>query len=76
MEPHGYYPVPFTTVLLAQNTRETKSFLCVDNFGVKYFSKDDVNHLLDSRKKYYAISADWEGHNYLKFTVYWNYSKE
>ena len=60
MEPHGYYPVPFTTVLWAHNTRKTKSCLCVDDLGVKYFSKDDANHLLNSLKKHYSISTDWE----------------
>ena len=50
MEPHGYYPVPFTTALWLHKTRRTKCFVCVDNFGVKYFTKDDANHLLDSLK--------------------------
>ena len=48
----------------------------MDDFGVKYFIKDDANHLLDSLKKHYAISIDWEIHNYLEFTIDWNYSKE
>ena len=28
MEPHGYYPVPFTTGLWAHNTRETVVLMC------------------------------------------------
>ena len=35
--------------------------ICIDNFGVKYFNKDDVEHLMATRKKYYEISTDWEG---------------
>ena len=50
MEPHDYYPVPITTVLWAQKSRRTKNFLCVDDFGVKYFTKDDATHLLDPLK--------------------------
>ena len=50
MDPHGYYPVPFTTVLWAHKTRKTKFCLCVDDFGVKCFSKDYANHLLNSLK--------------------------
>ena len=76
MEPHVYYPVPFTTGLWAHKTSKTKFFLCLDYFGVKYVSKDDANHLLNSLKNHYVISTDWEGSNYLGFTIYWNYSDE
>ena len=59
MDPHGYYPVPFTTVLWSHKTRRTKHFPCVDDLGVKYFTKDYANHLLYSLKKHYAISTYW-----------------
>ena len=55
MNPHGYYPVPFTTGLWAHKTIRTKQFLCVDDFGVKYFTKDYENHLIYSLKKHYVI---------------------
>ena len=48
----------------------------MDDFGVKYFSKDDANHLLNSLKNYYALSTDWEGQNYLVLTIDWKYIKE
>ena len=76
MAPHVYYPVPFTTVIWEHKTRKTKFCLCVDDFGVKYFSKHDANHLLDSLKNYYAIAKDWERHNYLRLAIDWKYSKE
>ena len=44
----------------------------MDDFGVKYFSKDDVDHLLESLKNHCEISTDWEGHNYLVLTIDWN----
>ena len=43
---------------------------------MKYFTKDDANHLLDSLKKHYEDSTDWEGRNYLGSTIDWNYGKE
>ena len=58
MDPHRYYTFPFTIGLWAQKTRITKYCLCVDDFGVKYFTKDDANHLLYSLKNHYAISTD------------------
>ena len=74
MDPNGYHPVTFTTRIWAPKTIRTKVFLCVDDFGVKYFTKEDANHLLDSLKNHYAISTDWEGRNYLGLAIDWNYS--
>ena len=54
-EPYVSYPVPFKTGLWAHNTRKTKFCSCVDDFGVKYSSKDDANHLLNSLKNHFAI---------------------
>ena len=51
MEPHGYYPVPFKTGRWYQKTRITNFCLCVYDFGVKHFNKDDVDHPLESLKK-------------------------
>ena len=48
----------------------------MDDLRVKYFSKDDADHLLESRKKNYAISTHWEGFNYLVLAIYWDYNKE
>ena len=68
MDPHGYYTVPFTTVLWAHKTRRTIFCLCVDDFGVKCFTKDDANHILDSLKitmcsqqiGRVTINSDWQ----------------
>ena len=76
MDPHGYYPVPFTTVIWEHKTRKTKFCFYVDDFIVKYFSKYYANRLLNSLKKYYVISTDWEGRNYLVLTIDWKYSKK
>ena len=54
MEPHGYYPVPFTTGLWSHKTRNYFCS-CVDDFEVKYFSKDYANHLLNPLKNNYGI---------------------
>ena len=72
MEPYGYYPVPSMTGLWAHRMRKI-FFWCVDNFGVKYFSKDDVDHLLKYFSKHYTVLTDWEGPNYLGLTIDCNY---
>jgi hypothetical protein len=35
--------------------------LVVDNFGVKYVNKNDVDHLIASIKSTYALTEDWVG---------------
>ena len=47
----------------------------MNDFGVKYLSKDDANHLLNYLKKHYAVSTDWVGCNYLILTIDWNYTE-
>ena len=45
---HGYHPIPLTTGLWKHKTRDTVFAFCVDDFGVKYTSKDNINHLISS----------------------------
>ena len=51
MDGNGYYPIPCTTGLWAYRILETNFCLCVDDFGVKYFSKEESYHLLCVLKK-------------------------
>jgi hypothetical protein len=44
---HDWHPISFTLV--------------VNNFGVKYINKEDVNHLTSVLKQDYKIDVDWEG---------------
>ena len=32
--------------------------LIVDNFGIKYLTKADLDHLINTRKKYYDVKVD------------------
>ena len=48
-------------------------FICVENFRVNDFSKDYVDHLFNSLDAHCAVSTDWGGCNYLRFTIEWNY---
>ena len=47
LAPHGYRPVPHSRGLWTHDIRPTSFCLCVDDFGIKYFTKNDANHLLD-----------------------------
>jgi hypothetical protein len=48
---HDWHPISFTLV--------------VNDFGVKYIKKEDVEHLASVIKQDYEIDIDWEGTQYL-----------
>ena len=72
----GYSPIPNTIGMWKHATRKTKFCLCVDDFGVKYHSKDDIEHLLGALRKDYTCTVDWEGKNFCGLEFDWNYAKE
>ena len=45
LKPLGYYPDIHAPNIWYHKTRRAKCILCVDNFGVKYYSTEDVYHL-------------------------------
>jgi hypothetical protein len=47
----------------------------MDDFGVKYINKTDINHLIQTLKQDYKIEKDWEGTWYLGITLDWDYKK-
>ena len=74
LAPHGYYPEKHTVGLWAHVSRPTKFCLCVDDFGIKYFTQQDADHLLNALKGHYKVSTDWTGNHYCGLTLQWNYS--
>jgi hypothetical protein len=73
LAPSGYEPMPFTPGLWRHRTRRTTFVLCVDDFGVKYFSKPDAMHLIDAIKADYDLTIDWSGALYCGLTLDWHY---
>ena len=49
--------------------------LCVDDFGIKYFSKNDAMHLLNAIKTNYECTVDWTGSLYCGLNLAWNYKE-
>ena len=66
LEPYGYKPVPTSLSLWHHQTKKTKLCLCVDDFGVKYFSKADADHLIHVLRQKYPTSVDCEGKKKLR----------
>lgn len=61
-------------IVCGSMTRDRLKFaLYVDNFGVKYYSMDDAQHLILSLRKSYDITLDWAGTNYYGVKLQWHY---
>ena len=75
LTPRGYYPIPGTAGLWRHKTKKIIFCLCVDDFGIKYFNKDDLRHFQDSLKDHFKSHTDWKGENYIGLDLNWNYSQ-
>ena len=58
---YGYTPINQTDSFWQHKTRPTKFCLCINDFGVKYFDKGDINHLINSLLNNYKLSTDFSG---------------
>jgi hypothetical protein len=70
---HGYTQSETTPGLWSHKSRPIQFSLVVDDFGVKYVGKENAEHLLNTIRKYYKCSSDWEGERYCGLTIKWDY---
>ena len=64
------------TLGLWKHVSRKKTFaLCVDDFGVKHFSKADADHLLASLRSNYKVTVDWNGQLYCGMHLDWDYDE-
>ena len=71
----GYVQDPHVPLLFKHETRNVTFTLVVDDFGVKYKNKSDVEHLIASLSQHYKIKVDWECTTYLGISLKWDRSK-
>ena len=69
----GYVPISMTNGLWKHETKRTLFALCVNDFGVKYDSLEDLQHLIGALKAHYEITIDMEGRNFCGLQLEWNY---
>ena len=74
LKKYGYKPDVFAQNVWTHESRPTKFCLCVDDFGVQYFSEDDANHLTNALKDKYEITIDKKGENFCGLRLDWNYA--
>jgi hypothetical protein len=67
------------TPLASGNTKQEKpcSPSSLDDFGIKYSSPDDANHLLNLlRADYEAVTVDWDASLYCGISFKWDYTRQ
>lgn len=57
----GYEEVAHTPGLFKHKTRPVWFTLVVDDLGIKYIGRENVEHLIETLKGFYEITIDWEG---------------
>ena len=57
MASHGYQPIAVTPGLW----KHIVFCLAIDNFGLRYTSQADADHLLATLEQHYQVSTDWSG---------------
>jgi hypothetical protein len=65
----GYIPTKFTPGFYTHKTRPIAFSLVVDDFGVKYRNKEDMDHLVETIGNRYPIKVDWKAEYYLGNTI-------
>jgi hypothetical protein len=80
---YGYFQSQHTNGLWTHETRPIQFVLCEDDFGVKYVSQDDVEHLKqaltavnpETGKLMFEISVDEKGTRYCGLFMDWDYDE-
>ena len=62
LEEYGFDKLPHTPGLFKHKMHPIWFCLTVDDFGIKYFGKENAKYLIDVLKKYYKMEVDWGVH--------------
>ena len=65
----GYYQSQIVPGLWRHKTKAIQFLLVVDDFGIKYLKKEDLDHLIQSLQKYYEVTVDMTGKEYVKIEL-------
>ncbi len=73
LAPFGYYESTNTPGLYCHKSKPITFTLVVNNYGVKFVNKADVDHLISSIKQTHKLTKDWTGNLYCGITLEWDY---
>ena len=71
----NYYETS-TPGLWKHETKPVTFTLVVDDFGIKYIDKENVEHLINALKKYYETEIDRKGEKCIDITLKWDYTNK
>ncbi len=66
---HEYRRSKLAPGLWKHNTRPIQFTLVVNNFGMKYVSKEHAHHLKNALEEHYKLTCDWTGNQYIGITL-------
>ena len=69
----GIFPKPG---FWKHKTKQIQFVLVVDNFGIKYLKKEDLEHLIHLLEKFYDIAIDLDRKEFVKIELDWNYENK
>ena len=75
LAPYNYAPVKHTLGLWVHKSNSILFTLVVDDFGIKYSSKIQLQYLIDVLRTKYTITADMSGSLHIGVSLKWNYNK-
>ena len=70
---HGYFKLPHTPGLWKHEHKPTAFTLVVNDFGIKYVSRENLSHLMNALKEHYELSIINKGPLYCGITLKYNY---
>ncbi len=73
LAPFGYYESVNAPGLWCHESQPLTYTLVVDDFGVKFVNKEDLDHLISSISTMYKLTKDWTGNLYCGITLEWDY---
>jgi hypothetical protein len=72
----GYYQSQTVSGLWKHKTKTIQFVLVVNDFGIKYINKDDLDHLIRTLEKYYEVAVDLDGKEFVKIELDWDYENK
>ncbi len=73
---HGYLQDSIVAGLFKHATNGTVFTLVVDDFGIKYLTRDGADHLIAALQTKYKITIDWTGQKYLGMDIEFDRTKD
>jgi len=72
----GYYQSQTVPRLWKHKTKPIQFVLVVNDFGIKYINKDDLDHFIRALEKYCDVAVDLDRKEFVKIELDWDYENK